>query len=114
MALPGATVSLSIEEWRRKREETLRPTMVWLTLTGLAWLKDGREPRGSDPDGEWCSQWNSGESWDDYFAGRPCISPRPRELSGDQRQAGGFGGFEIRCGKCRSGPGDAWQRSVLW
>jgi len=35
-----------------------------------ACLAEGRrEPRGSDPDGEVVLPVDSGESWDDYFAG---------------------------------------------
>jgi uncharacterized protein (DUF1684 family) len=41
-----------IEEWRAKREKSLRRETGWLTLVGLYLLKDGTNRFGSDPENE--------------------------------------------------------------
>jgi uncharacterized protein (DUF1684 family) len=38
-----------IEQWRRERDKTIRSENGWLALTGLYWLKLGRNTIGSDP-----------------------------------------------------------------
>ncbi len=40
---------LEVEQWRQKREAALKAEDGWLTLTGLAWLKEGENRVGSDP-----------------------------------------------------------------
>jgi uncharacterized protein (DUF1684 family) len=39
-----------VEEWRAKRDARLRAEDGWLTLVGLAWLKEGPNGFGSAPD----------------------------------------------------------------
>jgi uncharacterized protein (DUF1684 family) len=41
-----------IEGWRAKREERLKADGGWLTVTGLFWLHEGKNPVGSAPGSE--------------------------------------------------------------
>jgi uncharacterized protein len=43
------TYHQSINEWRNERNETIRKENGWLSLTGLFWLKLGKNYFGSDP-----------------------------------------------------------------
>ena len=42
----------AVLEWRREREESIRRENGWLALSGLFWLKLGRNRLGSDPECE--------------------------------------------------------------
>jgi hypothetical protein len=44
-----ASYRAEIERWKAKRTERLRRPDGWLTLTGLFWLQEGRNPFGSNP-----------------------------------------------------------------
>jgi hypothetical protein len=39
-----------LEEWRQRRYADLKGDLGWLTLSGLGWLREGRNTVGSDPD----------------------------------------------------------------
>lgn len=41
-----------INEWRKERDETIRRENGWLSLSGLYWLKLGKNQIGSDPKSE--------------------------------------------------------------
>ena len=41
-----------VEEWRQGRYAALQRDLGWLTLAGLAWLRDGSNTAGSDPAGD--------------------------------------------------------------
>ncbi len=41
-----------VEEWREKREASLREPDSWLFLVGLDWLREGRNSVGSDPEAD--------------------------------------------------------------
>lgn len=41
--------TLSIQTWRKEREEKLKAKDGWLTVAGLFWLKEGENRVGSDP-----------------------------------------------------------------
>lgn len=43
------TYRQAINEWRNERNETIRKENGWLALTGLYWLKLGKNQLGSDP-----------------------------------------------------------------
>jgi len=45
---PDPRHEASVEAWRRERYRRLRQDVGWLTLAGLAWLKDGANAVGSD------------------------------------------------------------------
>lgn len=46
------TYRQTINEWRKERDETIRKENGWLSLTGLYWLKPGKNQLGSDPKSE--------------------------------------------------------------
>lgn len=46
--MPEKTYRQTISEWRRERNETIRRDNNWLSLTGLFWLKLGKNQFGSD------------------------------------------------------------------
>jgi uncharacterized protein (DUF1684 family) len=46
-AAAGASYVAEVQQWRRQREERLRADGGWLTVSGLFWLKDGRNTFGS-------------------------------------------------------------------
>jgi uncharacterized protein (DUF1684 family) len=39
----------AVLEWRKEREESIRKENGWLALSGLFWLKPGKNRIGSDP-----------------------------------------------------------------
>ena len=43
------TYRQTINEWRKERDETIRKENGWLSLTGLYWLKLGKNQLGSEP-----------------------------------------------------------------
>jgi len=47
--MANITYQLSINKWRKDRDETIRKENGWLTLAGLFWLKLGKNYFGSDP-----------------------------------------------------------------
>ena len=50
--MTAKTYRQSINEWRKERDETIRKENGWLSLSGLFWLKLGRNQFGSDPKSE--------------------------------------------------------------
>ena len=46
------TYRQTINEWRQERDETIRRENGWLALSGLYWLKLGKNQIGSDPKSE--------------------------------------------------------------
>ena len=49
LLVTAVRAQLSNEEWRRDHEAALKADGGWLTVTGLFWLKDGKNTVGSDP-----------------------------------------------------------------
>jgi hypothetical protein len=47
---PEPNYESEIDAFRQAREERLRTPDGWLTLVGLHWLREGRNPFGSDPE----------------------------------------------------------------
>jgi len=47
--MANTTYRQTIEEWRAERDESIRKENGWLALTGLFWLKLGKNYLGSDP-----------------------------------------------------------------
>jgi uncharacterized protein (DUF1684 family) len=47
----SATYRAEIERWREEREARLRAEYGWLSVAGLFWLDEGKNPFGSDPEG---------------------------------------------------------------
>lgn len=59
LALPTAAADTAaqrhlreVESWRQERLENLRQPDGWLTLVGLAWLQEGSNTCGSDPESD--------------------------------------------------------------
>lgn len=50
--MTNITYRQSINEWRKEREESIRKENGWLALSGLYWLKLGKNQIGSDPKSE--------------------------------------------------------------
>jgi len=50
--MTSKTYHQTINEWRKERNETIRKENGWLSLTGLYWLKLGKNQLGSDPKSE--------------------------------------------------------------
>jgi uncharacterized protein len=48
----SADYRAEVTAWRQKREERLRAEGGWLSVAGLAWLKEGRNRVGSAPDSD--------------------------------------------------------------
>lgn len=49
LAAAADDYTLSIQAWRKEREEKLKAKDGWLTVAGLFWLKEGENRVGSDP-----------------------------------------------------------------
>ncbi|MBE0672078.1 MAG: DUF1684 domain-containing protein [Anaerolineales bacterium] len=50
--MTSQTYRQTINEWRKERDETIRKKNGWLALSGLYWLKLGKNQIGSDPKSE--------------------------------------------------------------
>ena len=50
--MTAQTYRQTINEWRKERDETIRKENGWLALSGLYWLKLGKNQIGSDPKSE--------------------------------------------------------------
>ncbi len=50
--MTSQTYRQSVNEWRKERDETIRRENGWLALSGLYWLKLGKNQIGSDPKSE--------------------------------------------------------------
>ncbi len=50
--MPNKTYLQTINEWRKEREKSIRKENGWLSLTGLYWLKPGKNQIGSDANAE--------------------------------------------------------------
>src|SRR5437899_2971772 len=50
--LPRTSYEREIAQWRAQQEAELKADDGWLTVVGLAWLKEGDNRVGSDPTGE--------------------------------------------------------------
>jgi uncharacterized protein len=49
LAAAPSDYEVSVQNWRKQREETLKAPTGWLTVAGLFWLKEGENRAGSDP-----------------------------------------------------------------
>ena len=50
--MSNKTYQQTINDWRKERDETIRKENGWLSLTGLYWLKLGKNQLGSDAKSE--------------------------------------------------------------